>query len=138
VSEEETFKVTDRRRRPDADLAPGAPPPAPVAPATPPPAAPIAASSPDVLALDEAGSEPDLQGVFAMFASSALTGLGAAPDPATGERYIDLEQAQEAIEVLLLLRVKTEGNRTEEETRVLEEILYELQLRFAQVSQGGR
>jgi len=135
LSEEETFKVTDRRRRPDADPAPSAPP---LAPATPPPAAPIAALSPDAPALDAAGSEPDLQGVFAMFASSALTGLGAAPDPATGERYIDLEQAQEAIEVLLLLRVKTEGNRTEQETRVLEEILYELQLRFAQVSRGGR
>lgn len=142
MSEEETFKVTDRRRRSDADPAPSEAPSPPPAPEAAPRLSPVADASADAsreeAALHAAGHEPDLQGVFAMFASSALMGLGAAPDPATGERYIDLDQAQDAIEALLVLRVKTEGNRTDTETRLLEEILYELQVRFAQVSQGGR
>jgi hypothetical protein len=72
-----------------------------------------------------------------MFASSALVSLGAAPDPASGERSVDLDQAQGAIDVLLLLRDKTQGNRTEAESRLLEEILYDLQLRFVRTARGG-
>jgi hypothetical protein len=65
-----------------------------------------------------------------MFASSALIALGEAPDPATGERAQDLEQAREAIDLLLLLRDKTEGNRSPEESRLLEHLLYDLQMRY--------
>ena len=72
-----------------------------------------------------------------MFASSALVALGAAPDPMTGQLSIDLDQAQEAIETLMLLGVKTEGNRTESETRLLEELVYDLQARFSRLTQGG-
>lgn len=78
----------------------------------------------------------DLQGLFIMFASSALIGLGAAPDPALGEPRVDLEQAQEAIETLLLLRDKTAGNRTEAESRLLDDILYDLQMRYVRVAKG--
>jgi hypothetical protein len=69
-----------------------------------------------------------------MFASSALVGLGAAADPVSGQQRVDLEQAREGIETLRLLRAKTEGNRTDEESRLLEEILYDLQMRFVQLT----
>ena len=65
-----------------------------------------------------------------MFASSALVSLGAAPDPQTNESRRDLSQAEAAINVLLMLREKTNGNRTEQENRLLEGILYDLQVRF--------
>jgi hypothetical protein len=42
----------------------------------------------------------------------------------------DLGQAAELIDLLLLLREKTEGNRSPEETQVLEELMYDLQLRY--------
>jgi hypothetical protein len=38
--------------------------------------------------------------------------------------------AAEVIDVLGLLREKTEGRRSAEETQVLEELLYDLQLRY--------
>jgi hypothetical protein len=79
---------------------------------------------------------PDLQGLFIMLASSALVNLGEAADPETGERVLDLAQAREAIDLLSLLRLKTEGNRTEQESHLLEEILYDLQLRFVQAAKG--
>jgi hypothetical protein len=73
-----------------------------------------------------------------MFASSALIGLGGAADPMTGEQRVDIDQAQEAIDTLLLLRDKTEGNRTEAESRLLEDILYDLQIQFVRVTKSGR
>ncbi|HEY7653922.1 MAG TPA: DUF1844 domain-containing protein [Methylomirabilota bacterium] len=71
-----------------------------------------------------------------MFASSALINLGAVPDPETDERRLDLGQAQAAIDVLLMLRDKTRGNRSEQESRLLEDVLYDLQMRFVRASRG--
>ncbi len=69
-----------------------------------------------------------------MFGSSAVISLGDAPDPATGEHRVDLDQARDAIDLLRLLRDKTEGNRTERETRLLDQMLYDLQMRFVDAS----
>lgn len=124
-SPEEGFKVTDRRGRggggelrPEPE--PAIPPPLPEAPA---PAAPLAS--------DPARS---LAGVFVMFASSALIALGESPDPVTGEVHRDFAQASEAIDILTLLREKTEGNRTAEETQLLEQLIYDLQLGFVRAT----
>src|SRR5215471_2098414 len=133
MAEDETFKVRDRRRRDDADEE-TTPAPAPAEPpraaSSPPPR--IETPGPRVASPSPgAPSEgPDLRGLFIMLASSALVNLGEAADPATGERVLDLEQAKEAIDLLSLLRTKTAGNRTEQETHLLEEMLYDLQLRF--------
>jgi 3-oxoacyl-ACP reductase-like protein len=133
MAEDETFKVTDRRRRDETDESPTAPaPPDPVAPA-PRAAAAGSASQGPAPALQ---GGPDLQGLFIMLASSALVNLGEAADPESGERVLDLEQAKEAIDLLSLLRVKTEGNRTDQESHLLEEMLYDLQLRFVRAAKG--
>ena len=52
------------------------------------------------------------------------------PAPEGEQPRIDLAQAQSAIDVLLMLRDKTQGNRSEQESRLLEDILYDLQMRF--------
>ena len=134
MAEDETFKVTDRRRRDETDESPTAPAPTdPVAPA--PRAAAAGAASQGPAPAPQGG--PDLQGLFIMLASSALVNLGEAADPETGERVLDLEQAKEAIDLLSLLRVKTEGNRTDQESHLLEEMLYDLQLRFVRAAKGA-
>ena len=88
---------------------------------------------------DSGSRESDLSGVFIMFAGWALIGLGEAPDPATGERRLDLRQARDAIETLRLLRDKTAGNRTEPESGLLEELLYDVQMRYVRIAKtaGG-
>jgi hypothetical protein len=116
VSDEESFKVTDRRHR--GEYSAGSPP---------------EAGTPGGHSAETAGSNAgrsDLGGLFMMFASSALVSLGLAPDPQTNESRRDLAQAQAAIDVLLMLREKTNGNRTEQESRLLESVLYDLQMRF--------
>ena len=141
ADEEESFKVTDRRGRPrDFTESPVlAPAQAPVPPPPPRDPAPSSTARAGADQARQPAGESDLSGLFIMFASSGLIGLGAAPDPMTGQPRLDFEQAQEAIETLLLLRTKTEGNRSEEESRLLEDILYDLQMRFVQATRrAGR
>jgi hypothetical protein len=132
MAEDETFKITDRRGR-AKDAVP--PEPAGSTPAVepargdaPPPARGVEPPGPGPG--HGPMPRPDLQGLFVMFASSALINLGDAPDPASGQHHVDLDGAREAIDVLLLLRDKTAGNRTEQESRFLEQVLYDLQMRF--------
>jgi hypothetical protein len=83
---------------------------------------------------DPPGGERSLAGLFMMLASSAVVALGDAPDPLTGQRQTDLPQAADAIDLLVLLREKTEGNRSSEESEVLEHLIYDLQLRYVRVT----
>jgi uncharacterized phage protein gp47/JayE len=73
-----------------------------------------------------------------MFATSALVSLGEGADPATGETRVDLEEARHGIDALLVLRDKTSGNRTEQEDRLLEELVYDLQMRFVRTAEARR
>ena len=128
---DDTFRVTDRRRRDDATE--GSPRPAAEPPSPPPtsssPAQAARASTPSE-SRSEADTERSLTGLFMMLASSAVVAMGAAPDPVSGQIRRDLEQATEVIDLLILLREKTEGNRTSEETRILDQLVYDLQLRY--------
>ena len=140
MADDETFRVRDRRRRDDADDDTAAsPPPEPARP--PEPMAPPSRSEapgPRLVGPSTAPQEsPDLRGLFIMLARSALVNLGEAADPATGERVLDLEQAKEAIDLLALLRIKTNGNRTDQESHLLEEMLYDLQLRFVNAARSA-
>jgi hypothetical protein len=72
-------------------------------------------------------------------ASSAAIHFGDMPDPESGERQeTNLEGAQQMIEILTLLEEKTRGNLTAEERQVLEQVLYELRMRYLQASGGGK
>jgi hypothetical protein len=72
-------------------------------------------------------------------ASSAAIHFGDLPDPNTGERVeVNLEGASQMIDILALLEEKTRGNLTLEERQVLEQVLYELRLRFVDASGGGK
>ncbi|HEU4370243.1 MAG TPA: DUF1844 domain-containing protein [Methylomirabilota bacterium] len=116
---EESFKVIDRRLRADADDPPRIPRAQPPPPRPAPPPGPVPEDR-----------ERSLVGLFVMLGDSALMALGDVADPATGQRQRDLPGAADVIDVLLLLRAKTEGRRSSEETQVLDELLYDLQLRY--------
>ncbi len=67
---------------------------------------------------------------------SALVHLGDAPDPAGGSPKPDLELARQTIDVLGILEAKTRGNLTGEEERLLSTALYDLRLRYVELSKG--
>jgi hypothetical protein len=122
---DEGFRVTDRRRQED---------PEPVASHAVHGASRAAG---DAAAPGAPGAQMSLQGLFMMLATEAVVALGDVPDPATGQRRRDVAAAGEAIDLLLLLRQKTEGNRTPEETNVLDELLYDLQLRYVRATKSA-
>jgi len=69
----------------------------------------------------------ELLGVF--FNQGAIS-LGAAPHPATGKVLISFEGAQESISVLELLKEKTEGNLSPDESKALTTMTDELKMAF--------
>src|ERR1700693_5711148 len=72
-------------------------------------------------------------------ASTAAIHFGDLPDPTSGgPAEPNLAGAAQMIEILALLDQKTRGNLTAEGQQVLEQILYELRLRFVQASTAGK
>ncbi len=76
--------------------------------------------------------------VFSLMHTAAVH-LGDAADPTTGQpAQLNLEGARQMIDILGILEEKTRGNLAAEERQLLEQGLYELRLRFVEVSQGGQ
>jgi hypothetical protein len=72
-------------------------------------------------------------------ASTAAIHFGDLPDPVSGETSeLNLDGAAQMIEILSLLEQKTRGNLTAEERQILEQVLYELRMRFVEVSGAGK
>ncbi|MBI4590806.1 MAG: DUF1844 domain-containing protein [Candidatus Rokubacteria bacterium] len=74
--------------------------------------------------------EPDLAALFILLANSALLNLGETPEAPGGVASMDLAQAKFSIDLLRVLKEKTEGNRSPDESQLLEGILHDLRLRF--------
>ena len=64
-----------------------------------------------------------------MFQRSALLHMGFIPDQ-NGNKYYDLAEAKEAIDLLTMLRNKTKGNLTDREEHLFCSVISELQLQF--------
>jgi hypothetical protein len=66
-------------------------------------------------------------------ASSAAIHFGDLPDPVSGQpAEPNMDGASQMIEILSLLEQKTRGNLTAEERQLLEQVLYELRMRFVE------
>jgi hypothetical protein len=69
---------------------------------------------------------------------STMVHLGEAPNPDTGSKNLNLNLARDTIDVLTMLKEKTEGNRTEDETRMLNTLLHEIRTKFLTASGSYR
>jgi len=106
---------------------------------TEPEAPPAASPRPREEPLQEP-SEPlppvDFAGFVLSLATSALYHMGFVGDPERDQPAPepDLPLARQTIDTLEMLQLKTQGNLESEEGRLLEGVLYELHLRFVEVS----
>jgi hypothetical protein len=95
-----------------------------------------------VLRRDEAPPDADLPVQFddlvRPFLLMCLTGLVVVPHPDTGQPKVSLSAARAAIEMLDLLKSKTEGQRTDAETRLIEHAIYELKVQFVEIRDRGK
>jgi hypothetical protein len=77
------------------------------------------------------GVHPAFEALIGTLATQAMYCLGFMGAPGQSQVVINLEQAKEAIDMVVMLREKTQGNLSAEEDAVLSETLMELQRLFA-------
>lgn len=77
-------------------------------------------------------SSPEFFNFLKSLATQALMSLGEIPNPMSGQAEIDLATAKEMIDLLEVLKLKTQGNCSSEEKHVFEAFLPELKLKYSQ------
>jgi len=78
----------------------------------------------------ESFSKIDLTTFVLSISSAAFMGLGIVPPGMEAEAKVDLGLAKQNIDLLELMYEKTKGNRTSEEDRLIEQLLFETRMRF--------
>lgn len=130
------FKVVDRRSF-DADGSRRESSPAEKAgPAAhlPPPRSSSAVPAADAPEETFEEGTPTFETLVSYLSTTALFQLGLLAGP-SGERIpSDLVNARRTLDLLEILQQKTRGNLTPEETKLLEDVLYELRINFVEVS----
>lgn len=71
------------------------------------------------------------------FTRNAAAMLGGMADPRTGQAYVDIEGAREMIDMLDVLREKTQGNLAKADSDLLIEVLGSLKLTFMEMSKAA-
>ncbi|MGA1844137.1 MAG: DUF1844 domain-containing protein [bacterium] len=79
--------------------------------------------------------EVDFPSFIMSLCTSVYIHLGEIPDPTTNQNEPNLPLAKQTIDLIAMLKEKTEGNRTEDEDKLLDEMLYSLRMRYIAVSQ---
>lgn len=67
--------------------------------------------------------------------TASLYHLGLLAEPSTDQREVNLPLAKQTIDTIEMLRDKTKGNLTEEEKNLIDNVLYDLRLRYVEVVQ---
>src|SRR4051812_22881335 len=90
--------------------------------------------------LREASREEIMSALFAHMViqntNMALMFLGKTPHPESGQRVFDLEAARMFIDQSEMLEVKTKGNLTREEEKLLQQSLMHLRMTFVQTAEN--
>ncbi|MFC7338563.1 DUF1844 domain-containing protein [Haloferula chungangensis] len=79
-------------------------------------------------------ADPRFNDFVLLQAQNAGFFLGQLPNPATGEKQVNLRAAKSVIDSLEMLEIKTEGNLTTEEERLLQTALTNLRPLFEKAS----
>lgn len=74
----------------------------------------------------------DLTTFILSVASAAYMGLGVVPSGDDKKTSVNLDLAKQNIDLLELIHEKTKGNRTAEEDRLIEQLLFEVRMRYVE------
>jgi len=74
--------------------------------------------------------EIDFSTFVLSLSSSAMVHLGEAADPSTGQVDVQLHLAKQVIDILGMLQCKTEKGLSDEEKKLLCEMLYTLRMKY--------
>ena len=79
----------------------------------------------------------DFSGFILSLNASALIHLGDIPDPQSRERSLNLPAAKHTIDILEILSDKTKGNLNDEEQKLLDDVVYNLRMKYVKASSGS-
>lgn len=79
--------------------------------------------------------KPTLEFLVSTLALQTSVALGMMPDPLTGKRQVRLNQARHFIDTIEMLYEKTAGNRTQDETAAIDNLLHELRLDYVTIAE---
>lgn len=79
----------------------------------------------------------DFSTLVISFAQSALVHLGELAHPETGKPMRDLTFARHNIDLLGMLQDKTRGNLDTDEQKLIENLLYDLRMKYVSQCRGG-
>jgi hypothetical protein len=79
--------------------------------------------------------EVNFNSLIFSLSSSVLLHLGEIAEPQSGEKKKDIALAKHTIDIIAMLKEKTQGNLTEEEEKFLESILADLRLRYVKAAE---
>lgn len=78
-----------------------------------------------------------LEILIGSLATQAMVSLGIIPNPITNKPQRLPNQAKHLIDMLQVVQEKTEGNRTDDESAMLEDTIHQLRMAYVSVSQGA-
>jgi len=96
------------------------------------------ATAPTQDAAAESSAAVGFENFVRYLAQVALHQMAGERNPATGAVEVALEEARQTIEILEMLKAKTEGNLNADEKRTLDELLYHLKLEFSRRAAAPR
>jgi len=79
----------------------------------------------------------DFSTLVLSIAQGALMNLGELEDPETGEKSENFALARHNIDLLSLLQDKTRGNLDHDEQKLIENLLYDLRMKYVSQCRGG-
>ena len=143
AEEDSRFRVADRRKFTEdgqlRDSAEEAPPRRPAGPA----AASDAAgeqeragesASPPIVGQDSRERKMDFPTLVLSLTTTAMLQMGLVPDPVSQKVEKNLPAARQTIDILEILKDKTQGNLKPDEARLLDRCLHDLKMSFVQSS----
>lgn len=68
----------------------------------------------------------------------ALVSLGEIPNPLNNKKEKNLDHAKYMIDTLGMIKEKTKGNLTSDEEKILDNILYELRMKYLELTEKER
>ena len=75
------------------------------------------------------GFKLDFSGFILSLNTSALIHLGEIPDPESKQRAVNLPAAKQTISILEVIVQKTKGNLSQEEQKLIEDVVYDLKMK---------
>ena len=78
--------------------------------------------------------EASLAQLIFLLGTQAMQQLGMVPNPLTKKTDVDLTIGKFSIDLLGTLQEKTSGNRTKEEDKLLDDMLFDLRMRYIELT----